>query len=254
MEKSFYQAKTPEEAIEIYFQGENELYAKIKNKAIKEILEGIYNVNAWNSLNILEVGAGGGLWTEFFLNKNTNVTCVDVNEQILKGNAKLHPKAKFVLGDAKNIKLNEKYDFVFAKDIIEHIDDDEKFLKNMSSHLKDDGLIIINTQNSWSLNFLIQGGYHFLRGNKNWCGWDLTHIRFYNRKSLKRKLEKTGFKPIKWFGSYYFPYKIIADRLKIQELFFKPFCFLEFLGLYDNFPFNFLGWNIEAVAKKVKNL
>jgi len=254
MEKTFYQAKTPEEAIEIYFQGENELYAKIKNRVIEEMLEGIYNINAWHSLNILEVGAGGGIWTEFFLNKNTNVTSIDVNEQILKGNANLHPKAKFVLGNAATVKLNEKYDFIFAKDIIEHIEDDEKFLKNMNSHLEDGGLIMINTQNSWSLNFLIQGSYHLLMGDKNWCGWDFTHLRFYNKKSLKRKLEKTGFRPIKWFGSYYFPYKIITGRLKIREMLLKPFCLLEFLGLYDNVPFNFLGWNIGVVAKKVKNL
>lgn len=252
MEKSFYQAKTSEEAIEIYFQGENELYARIKNWVIKKVLKDIYNLNSWNSLEILEIGAGGGIWTEFFLNKNANVTCIDINEQILRGNAKLHPRAKFVLGDATDLKLNKKYDFVFAKDVIEHIENDEKFLNNMKFHLKDNGLIMINTQNSLSLNYLIQGGYHFLKDDKNWCGWDQTHLRFYNYKSLKRKLEAVGFKPIKWFGSYYFPYRIIADRLGINEKFLIPFCFLEVFGLCSKFPINIIGWNVGVIAKRSK--
>lgn len=254
MQKSFYQAKTVKEAIKIYFKGEKELYAQIKNKTIRETMDEIYKPLFWENLKILEVGAGGGIWTNFFLKKGADITCVDINEKILKGNEELHPQAKFILADATTLRLNEKFDLIFVKDVIEHIKDDEKFLSNMNYHLKKDGLILINTQNSFSLNYLIQGSYHFLKGDKNWCGWDPTHVRFYNSKSLERKLEVAGFKPIKWFGSYYFPYRIIVDRLKIRESFFKPLCLVELLGLYDNFPFNFLGWNIGVIAKKIKNV
>ncbi|MBA4320655.1 MAG: hypothetical protein C0412_19860, partial [Flavobacterium sp.] len=121
MVKSFYQAKTSEEAIELYFQGENELYAEIKNKVIKKILCEIYGKNYWNSLTVLEAGAGGGVWTEFFLKKKAEVSCVDKCEEILEGNKKLHPQAKFILADVTNVKLNAKFDLIFAKDVIEHI-------------------------------------------------------------------------------------------------------------------------------------
>jgi len=69
-------------------------------------------------------------------------------------------------------------------------------------------------------------------------------------KSLKRKLKNTGFKPIKWFGSYYFPYRIMADRLSINEAILKPFCFAELFGLFDKIPFSIIGWGIGVVAKK----
>jgi len=107
----------------------------------------------------------------FLLRGGARVTCIDTCEQILKGNAKLHPQAKFILADATTVKLDEKFNLIFAKDVIEHIQDDRQFLKNMNRHLQNKGLII-NTQNSWSLNYLVQGIYHFLRGDKTWCGWD----------------------------------------------------------------------------------
>lgn len=252
MKKAFYQAKNLDEAIKIYFQSENELYAQIKNKVMKEVFYSIYDKKLRNSLKVLEVGAGGGIWTEFFIKRGARVTCIDTCEQILKGNAKLHPQAKFILADATTVKLDEKFNLIFAKDVIEHIQDDRQFLKNMNRHLQNKGLII-NTQNSWSLNYLVQGIYHFLRGDKTWCGWDPTHIRFYNVKSLKRKLEAEGFEPLKWFGSYYFPYRILADRLKMC-INSKVFYFVELIGLYDKFPFRIIGWNIGVVARKIKSI
>lgn len=252
MEKSFYQAETPEEAIEIYLRSAGELYGRVKNKVIKEILHDIYDTDPWNSLQVLEVGAGGGIWTEFFIKAGADVTCVDTCEQILKANAELHPQAKFILADATSLELKEEFDLVFAKDVIEHIQHDEEFLRNMNSHLKNNGLMVISTQNSWSLNYLIQGGYHFLRGDRDWCGWDPTHMRFYNVRSLRRKIEAAGFKPIRWFGSYYFPYRILRDRLGISED-LKVFSSVESLHLYDKFPLSIAGWSIGVIARKTKN-
>lgn len=252
MNKSFYEARNEEEAIELYQRGERELYAQIRNNLIKKILNKFFGEGNWENLKILEVGAGGGNWTEFFLGKKTQVTSIDINPLILKANAKRNPQARFILGDASKIQLNEKFDFVFAKDVIEHIKDDEKFLLNMNYHLKEFGIIMIVTQNSWSLNYLIQGGYHFIKGNKEWKGWDSTHVRFYNWASLKKKLKKARFHPLKWFGSYYFPYRIIADKFRVSENFLKIFCLPEIFGLSDKFLINILGWTIGVVAKKIK--
>lgn len=148
--------------------------------------------------------------------------------------------------------MDEKFDLVFAKDVIEHIKDDERFLRNMNHHLNDNGLIVINSQNSWRLNYLIQGSYHLLKDDKDWCGWANrpTHVRFYNVKSLKRKLKNAGFKSIKWFGSYYFPYRIITERLGINKTILRPFCLAELVGLYDKILFSIIGWGIGVCAGK----
>lgn len=248
MKQSFYQAKDPESALNIYFEGENELYAKIKNKTIEHILSEKFGKEQW-SLDILEIGPGGGVWTDYFIKKGANITCVDMSEQVLKGNEKLHPEAKFVLADATAVKLEKKYDIIFVKDVIEHINDDRKFLSNMNEHLKKGGHIVLNTQNSFSLNYLIQGGYHFVRGNKNWYGWDPTHVRFYNKGVLEKRLRSSGFEIDSWFGSYYLPYRMLSDHFgKKWES--EIFCFFEILGFFDKWPFCILGWNIGVVARK----
>jgi len=248
--KSFYQADSPEEAIEIYVRQGDELYGRMKNRVIEAVLSEHFMQGSWESLKILEIGAGGGRWTDYFVRKNAGVTCVDICDQILEGNMRLHPQARFVLADATTVKVGDDFDFVFAKDVIEHIEDDEVFLENMGSHLKAGGTIMINTQNSCSLNYLIQGGYHYLRANKKWCGWDPTHVRFYNMRLLRKKITAAGFKPIRWFGSYYFPYRILEDRLCVRSD-FKAFNIVELLKLFSIFPFSVTGWNIGVLAVKV---
>jgi len=245
---SFYKVETPEEALEIYFQHDTDLYGRVKNKIID-----------WNSLKVLEIGAGGRVWTGFFILQGAKVTCVDTCEQILKGNAKLHPKAKFILTDATTVKLNEKFDFIFVKDVIKHIKDDIKFLQNMNKHLNDNGLIFITTQNSFSLNYIVEGFWNFIRGERNWCGWDYTHVRFYNLKTLRKKLEETCFQVKKWFGCYYFPYKFILGlfytilRKEYKEPRYQVLHPVELLNLHDKWPFNIMGWSIGVVAEKVGN-
>ena len=249
MGKTFYEAETPEDATKRYLQANNTLYDNMKNEVIKEVLCSV--VNSWDSLKVLEVGAGGGIWTDFFVRQGADVTCIDSCEQILKGNAKLHPEAKFILADATTVTLKEKFDLIFAKDIMEHIERDIDFLRSMNRHLKKDGLLLITTQNALSLNYLIEGGFNFIRGNKNWCGWDPTHVRFYTPKSLNKELKTIGFEVTKYFGVYHFPYRFISQIIFTKVLERRVFHFVEALKLYGKFPFDITGWNIRVVAKKI---
>jgi len=245
--KSFYEAKTPEEALDIYLKSHRNLYDDIKVLTIKKIISYFYpNLSG---LEILEIGPGGGIWTKYFLEKGAKVICVDISEPILRANQNQNPQAEFILGDATMIKINKKFDLVFAKDVIEYIQEDEVFLENMNYHLKSSGKILINTQNSHSLNYSVQNIFHKLKGDKNWLGWDPTHVRFYNYPILKDKLAKAGFDPQKWFGSYYFPYRLLADHCgKLWES--KIFCGVELSNLFDKPLFNISGWNIGVIAKK----
>jgi len=259
MAKAFYEAKTSEEALEIYFRHDADLYGIVKNKIIRKVL--FSRIKSWASLRVLEIGAGGGIWTEFFITQESDVICVDTCEQVLKGNAKLHPQAKFILADAMAIKLTQKFDLIFVKDVIEHIKNDIKFLQNMNRHLKMGGIILITTQNSFSLNYVVEGFWNFIRGEKRWCGWDHTHVRFYNPKSLRKNLEITGFISERWFGCYYFPYKFITAlfcrifRREYKELKCKILWHpIEALNLYDKWPFSIMGWSIGVAAKKIRSL
>lgn len=247
MSQSFYDIADPQLALEAYLASHDNLYDHTKCAVLKRLIKRFYPT--LTDLSILEVGPGGGIWTKYFLESGARVTCVDILPQILEANKKENPGIEIIVGDATIVNIPKKFDIVFAKDIIEHIPDDMLFLENMNRHLKDGGRIIINTQNSWSLNYLIQGGYHHLKGNHSWYGWDHTHVRFYDFYSLRRKLQKSFFTPKAWFGSYYFPFRLLAEYLH-PALESKIFCFIEFFRLSDRLPCGIFGWNIGVVAQK----
>lgn len=247
-DRTFYDYEDPEGALKAYLRANDTLYDHLKNEALRKFLR--KNLFPIKGETVLDVGAGGGIWTKFWLDEGAKVTALDLHSPILEGNKIWNPEAEFVEDDAATVNLGKEFDIIFAKDLIEHIADDEAFLQNMADHLKEEGYLIITTQNSLSLNYLIEGGYHFLLGNKSWCGWDPTHLRFYNSRQLDRKLRQAKLIPVKWWATYHLPYRFLSRLLLRRLVEWKGFHLVELLGLNDKTPFNFTGWCIGIIAKK----
>ncbi|MBI4250709.1 class I SAM-dependent methyltransferase [Candidatus Uhrbacteria bacterium] len=248
---TFYTATTGDEFLERYLVGHDHLYGHMKEFSIKRELDKLLGAGTWNKVKILEVGAAGGIWTKYFLEKKASVTCVDILEAAVEANKKMNPRAIHMVGDAVTIQLPDRFDLIFMKDILEHVIDDEGLLKNMEKHLNYDGFIFVNTQNSFSLNYLIQGGYHRLvKKNKKWFGWDPTHVRFYNYFSLRKLLQKCELKPNGWHGDYFFPYRLITERFGGKRAEKKFLHLMEMLHLYNKFPLSITGWGIGVIASK----
>jgi len=248
---TFYTAKTEDEFLERYLIGHEHLYGQMKAMTIKRELERLFGNGKWDHIRILEIGAAGGIWTKFFLEKGAAVTSVDILATAVEANKKMNPRAIHLVGDAVKINLGSTYHLIFLKDVLEHIIDDEGLLKNMARHLEDNGFLFINTQNSLSLNYLIQGSYHrFIKKNKKWFGWDPTHVRFYNYFSLNRALHRCGLRPRRWHGDYFIPYRFVTERLGGEKAEKKFLHFVEVLHLYDKFPLSITGWGIGVTANK----
>jgi 2-polyprenyl-6-hydroxyphenyl methylase/3-demethylubiquinone-9 3-methyltransferase len=246
--KAFYDYKDAEEALEAFLKAHDNLDDHMREKALQRFFK--RNLPPVAGKEVLDVGAGGGIWTKFWLNEGASVTALDMHSPVLLGNKMRNPKAEFVEADATTVKLGKKFDIIFAKDLIEHLPDDEAFLQNMADHIKGDGYLFITTQNWLSLNYYIDGGCNFLRGNMCWCGYDPTHLRFYSFRGLKRKLNKAGFIPLKYWGTYHFPYRFLTTLLFRRLIEWKGFHLVDLLNLNALFPFNLTGYNIGVMAKK----
>ena len=59
---------------------------------------------------ILELGCGTGSYTKLLLEKGYDVTSIDISEKMLNIARKKVPYGKFIQGDIKDFKLNEKFD------------------------------------------------------------------------------------------------------------------------------------------------
>ena len=155
---------------------------------------------------ILDVGCGDG----FHLNllreygkKSWQLEGVDLDrraaEMAEKSGLKIHVGSVEALDLPKNA-----YDLAFMIQTIEHVEKPDVILSTVKNLLKPGGLLVIVTDNTDSLDFKFfkgsyWGGYHFPR-----------HWNLFNRNSLAKLAEKTGFEiadfatqvsPVNWVYS-----------------------------------------------------
>ena len=142
---------------------------------------------------MLEYGCGGGYFTIWMAKRGAHVTAIERNPNAIRGvnfyaaKEGVADRVRVVEGDAEQDTIAGQYDFIFAKDLVEHLEDDSPFFRRLGTQLRRGGRTYLATQNDHSLNYLLEGSYERLyRGNAQWYGWDRTHRRFYNAPRLAR--------------------------------------------------------------------
>lgn len=162
--------------------------------------------NLADDARILDVGCGDG----FHLNllkkygkQSWHLEGVDIDQRAVE--AAENSNLKIHLGSVEEIDLPKNvYDLAFMIQTIEHTENPFKVLSATREILKPDGKLVIVTDNTDSIDFKIfksgyWGGYHFPR-----------HWNLFNRKSLSKLAEKTGFEtaelktivsPVNWVYS-----------------------------------------------------
>lgn len=96
--------------------------------------------------NVLEIGCSIGAFAKILKERGFNVTAVDISEFIIKKAEKLQGGINFkVLDIEKDVEIKEKFDYIFAFEVLEHLKNPKKALANMKYLLKTDGVIIFST-------------------------------------------------------------------------------------------------------------
>ncbi len=125
--------------------------------------------------NLLELGCGTGRGLEILVNAADHYTGIDKNEPLIKEHTEKYPNSKFIdqfMPPLTGIPDNSM-DTVITFHVIEHIKDDDAFVKEIHRVLKPGGTAIITTPNVE------------MRVARN--PW---HIREYTRQGLKSLLAK----------------------------------------------------------------
>jgi SAM-dependent methyltransferase len=189
------------------FLEKNHWWFLAKRKFLKVVLS--RNISANNDLRkkmrVLDIGCGTGAVMNFLMQEGfENSVGVDMSDEALffcekKG---LSVQKAF----ANNLPFPTDYfDLIVALDVLEHIENDEEALKEISRVLKKDGLFISTVpahQMLWS--------YHDVA---------LHHVRRYDRNSFEKKLS-SDFKiiTISWIHFFIlFP----AAAVRLVESFFS---------------------------------
>ena len=130
--------------------------------------------------NFLEVGCGTGFVIQAVQEHNPKaVLCgSDYFEEGLVHARKRMPSINFTQQDARTMDEEDFYDVIGAFDVIEHINEDELVLSNLSRALKKGGTLLVTVpQHRWL-----------------WSAADeyACHVRRYNRAELVRKVTRSG--------------------------------------------------------------
>ncbi len=207
---------------------------------------------------VLDYGGGAGIMAVPLAKAGADTTLVDAEANALR-TARFYAEREHVTESVKTVHSerfpetlrDNRYDLVIAKDIIEHIDRDQEFLSDLAGCQEKGGRLLLSTQNDLSLNYILEGSYQkYWCKNNNWRGWDQTHLRFYNYKTLTEKLEAAGYRPVKWAGVFIIPYSILSWVFLLKVQINLPSLRFFDLAFGSMFPFNRLGWNIIVSAEK----
>jgi 2-polyprenyl-6-hydroxyphenyl methylase/3-demethylubiquinone-9 3-methyltransferase len=254
-EDHWIRSSDPAKSLKVYVDQQNKAYSRVKNHYVKELLGDL------KGKDFLDYGCGAGMFVVYAAGEGASrVLGVDAEETVLS-TARFFAAQEGV-EERCEWKISEHFpsflppaafDVILLKDVIEHIENDYALLQRASEALRPEGAIVLSTQNALCLNYLAQGIYHrILLREKDWYGWDETHLRFYTPRSLSKKLEGAGLKPLTWRSAYIIPHKFLALPFSGKE-----FYRLESLAFIDKtlgrfFPLNRFGWSILVKAAKAR--
>ena len=181
--------------------GKFKILHQIKSHRMSYILDQINNRNIRN-LKILDVGCGGGIICEPLARLGAKVTGIDFAPNNIIA-AKIHSKKNklrinYINKDIEKSKLDEKFDIILMFEVLEHLDNWKKTIKDIKKNLNKNGLIIISTINRNLLSKLFA-----INIAENILHWIPKGTHDYNKlikpEELKKILlkEKFNFKNIK---------------------------------------------------------
>lgn len=130
---------------------------------------------------------------------------------------RLHKLLTGTFDDVRDELPREYFDVVICNDVIEHMADHHRFLRDIRAHMKPDGVLIGSVPNVRYYRNL----YEVLL-LKDWryrdAGiMDRTHLRWFTERSLRRDLTEAGFR-IELFRGVYGGARLMQFGLKKGQL------------------------------------
>ena len=177
-------------------------WEKARFKFFSKVLEP--TIKDFDSLKILDMGAGDAWFASRLLDalpSETSVHCVDSNYDE-NSQVRLNPTSLHNL-HIESSTSEENFSHILLLDVIEHIEDDELFLREVvESFLSPNGYVLISVP-AWNLLFTQHDRY-------------LKHFRRYSPASCKRVIHGAGLK-IVTSGGLFHSLLIVRTVEKILE-------------------------------------
>ena len=218
------------------------------------------------SWTLLDAGCGFGQYDRFLLDKfqQVQIKSVDVKEDYLEDNRHYfrheidNGRITFQKADLIDFSTKERYDAIICIDVLEHIEEDERVIKNLSKSLKKGGFFLMHSPSHYSEEDA--GSENTFVGEHARTGYSKDEIE---KKLMEADLlpEKTHYTygywgrlswilsvkwPMIWFNKLN---HIAVIPLMVYYPVILPFCLL--MNFADLFAKNSKGNGIYALARRI---
>lgn len=240
MKYIFFGKKSPQYYNGLLIQADLGVHEKIADYISKHI-------NAHGS--VLDLGAGEGALSARLADMGFSVTAADKEENNFKcKNARFH---KVNFDDAEEIgnfvsNYENKFDVVMGIEVIEHVQDQWQYIRQLIKMVKPGGIVLVTTPNTTSwlsrLIFLFTGHFHQFSDKDLSYG----HISPISSWELELILNNSGATEVE-----------ICSAGTLPPLYITGFNKISLLGILI-FPLRFImsgildGWCVMATARKPK--
>ena len=205
--------------------------------------------NPYLGQSLVEVGAGIGTFSDYIINNIKQPYTLSLYEpaennfEELQKKYSTHKNLKLIQGYFEHSDDN-KYDTLIVNNVLEHIDDDVNFIKEVNKSLVHEGKLLIFVP---ALDFLYSD-----------FDKSLGHFRRYSKGSLTKMLESIGFKIIKarYFNfigiiTWYIFFKLLKKKtLNISSIKFYDKYVIPILVKVEGIFEPPLGQNLLVIAEK----
>ena len=213
----------------------DELLVNVGDMALKRrVRRIIQGLELKDGDKILDLGCGDGYYS-YLLSQiplKLKITGIDNHLEAIETARTLVPpkKATFIIGDAEKLPFpKDSFDKIIMSEVIEHVNDDIKVLKEARRILKEDGILVLTTPNKdypflWDpVNWILEHSFNFHIKNGFFAGIWNQHLRLYKPEELKKRLEKAGFKVVscELLTNWCLPFNHYLLNLGCKLLFYK---------------------------------
>lgn len=199
----------------------------------KNIIKKILKKNFKKKIKILDYGAGSGVNIEM-LSKFGKVDIFEPHKDTAKYLKKKFINKKFKV--LKKVSNKKNYDLIILADVLEHIKNDKKKIKELSLKLKKNGKILITVP-----------AYNFLFTKKDII---LGHYRRYKTNEIKNIFLDFNIKKLSYFNSILFlPISICLIIYKILKT-----DFIDSVEKKPNYFLNIILFSIFNLESNIINL
>ena len=158
------------------------------------------------SLNILDIGCGGGILCEPLARLGANVTGIDENKKAIlvarEHAKKMNLKINYKLGNITDINFQKKFDVITCMEVLEHVDSVDLLIKKSRESLNSGGFFVGSTINQTITSYLTA---IFFAENILKIVPKTTHewTKFIRPNKLKKLLIMNEFSNIQFQGVFY---------------------------------------------------